>query len=250
MSIISFQTCFTDLSISLCSNKGEIFTEFGSLKNNQSSEIDVVLSKVISTNNKNPANKTLSINAIDTIFCSNGPGSFTGVRIGIAFCKGLVAFSKTNLYYLSNNLANINNFLLEIEHKKYLSNKIIIASIVDGLFGEVYIQFFEFEDKILKPLSKIYNHPIKTIENFIEDFIKQKKLDSYNQKINFVAYSTNYLITDALNKICNNFSFELDFNNSKLPTSQEIVQTGLWCKKNCKNLLDSHLINYVREALK
>lgn len=79
----------------------------------------------------------LDYGALDEIRCSVGPGSFTGVRIGIALAKGLALASGRPLYGVGR--------LLVIGQKYAAMDGAVagpIAVVIDAGRGEIYVQAF------------------------------------------------------------------------------------------------------------
>lgn len=115
------------------------------------------------------SNCGLSINDIDGFAVSNGPGSFTGLRIGIATIKGLVQATEkpfvsiSSLDGLANNLFNLDG---------------IICPIIDALRGNVYTNFYRFENNLLLPLDQ---PQLLSIEEVIS------KCKSFDKKITFIG---------------------------------------------------------------
>jgi tRNA threonylcarbamoyladenosine biosynthesis protein TsaB len=132
-------------------------------------------------------NLQLSINDIDGYVVSKGPGSFTGLRIGIATIKGLCHgtnkpfVSVSTLDALANNLA-------------YTSG--IICPVLDALRGNVYTALYVFENAELK---KITEYLIISVEELI--VLLQEK----NANVTFIG--------DALIKYESKFKSELKNTN-------------------------------------
>lgn len=127
----------------------------------------------------------LSISDIDGYAISNGPGSFTGLRIGMSTVKGLVQATKkpfvaiSALDGLANNLFNIGG---------------IICPIIDALRGNVYTNFYRFEDGKLVALEE---DQLLSVDEVIE------KCLSFDEPITFLGdgtYKFSSKLTEALPK--------------------------------------------------
>lgn len=78
-------------------------------------------------------NTGLSVNDIDVVAVNAGPGSFTGVRIGVAAVKG-IAFPK--------NLPCVSVSTLESMAYNMLGNDCIVCSVMDARCSQVYNALF------------------------------------------------------------------------------------------------------------
>ncbi len=102
----------------------------------------------------------LSLNDIDLLACCLGPGSFTGIRIGIATikafadAKNIPTVGVTSLESLAYNIKNAKN----------------VCSIIDCKHNNVYCAAFSKE-------NEQYNQTVENISNNIEkvlDIVKEK----------------------------------------------------------------------------
>lgn len=90
-------------------------------------------------------NVQLSINDIDAYVVSKGPGSFTGLRIGVATIKGLC--HGTNKPFIAVSTLDALAYNLA-----YTSG--IICPVLDALRGNVYTALYTFENMELKKVSE------------------------------------------------------------------------------------------------
>ncbi|OGQ04243.1 MAG: tRNA (adenosine(37)-N6)-threonylcarbamoyltransferase complex dimerization subunit type 1 TsaB [Deltaproteobacteria bacterium RIFCSPLOWO2_12_FULL_44_12] len=78
---------------------------------------------------------------LDGLACTIGPGSFTGLRIGLATLKGFAQVYKLPIVGVSS--------LLTLAHNGILS-ELPIVSLLDAKRGEVYAAAYQFKQGILK----------------------------------------------------------------------------------------------------
>jgi tRNA threonylcarbamoyladenosine biosynthesis protein TsaB len=140
--------------------------------------------KLLTTINGVLEKSTLTINDIKTIAISIGPGSFTGLRIGMATAKGL-AFG-VNLPIIP--VPTYNAFALQVFNEIENGENFIIANSVNT--EELYVSEFKREDNHFKTITNV--HLVKKREfrdeiysncrifgNFI-DAKSEKKISSPN----------------------------------------------------------------------
>ena len=114
-------------------------------------------------------NLNLSIQDIDGFVVSKGPGSFTGLRIGMATIKGLSQGTKKPFVSVSTLDALAYNMC-------YTSG--IICPVLDALRGNVYTALYTFEGSTLKQIS---DHMVVSVEELITI------LSQYNQPVCFIG---------------------------------------------------------------
>jgi tRNA threonylcarbamoyladenosine biosynthesis protein TsaB len=85
----------------------------------------------------------VTIDDIDTIAVSHGPGSFTGLRIGVSVAKGLACATGARIVGVST--------LEALAHS--VSQRTTICSLLDARRGDVYAAWFEGGTSGLRRLS-------------------------------------------------------------------------------------------------
>lgn len=114
-----------------------------------------------------------TINDVDKIAVSIGPGSFTGIRIGVAVAKGLA--SATNC-----KIVGVNE--LDVIAGNSTSNECEICSIIDARKERGYYCTFKYENGILKQLE---DYKVGELREFLESRKEIKTLYLGDGAINY-----------------------------------------------------------------
>ena len=178
--ILSIETSTDICSVSLFKN-----TELLSIKENHDREHSSLLASFVEEifNEVN-----FEINEIDAIALSIGPGSYTGLRIGLSFTKGL-AFS-------------INKPIIPIDTIESLSDGINDSNYIVAIHAYsnyYFIQEYKNNIKFNKPFfdkitninytNNIYGYNLKDCKSFIEVFPSSIKIANIAYK-NYNEYKT------------------------------------------------------------
>ena len=123
----------------------------------------------------------ISVNDIDNIVVLNGPGSFTGIRVGVTIAKTL-AWTLNKKLYLLNNLEAI---------KTNIENEIVISTIYD---------------KSLSSYVGIYSEDSK-IEDYL--LLESDLLNINNKNITIVYMEENEFVSNLKTKLENNNNITL-----------------------------------------
>jgi tRNA threonylcarbamoyladenosine biosynthesis protein TsaB len=140
---------------------------------------------------------SLSVSDIDGFVVSSGPGSFTGLRIGMSTIKGLVQATKKPFVTI-NSLDGLANNLFNTQG--------IICPIIDALRGNVYTNFYRFKNNSLVAL----NEPqLLSMEEVI------KKCSDFNESITFIGDGTLKFKDNILNSLTKAFIAPSHLNVTK-----------------------------------
>ncbi len=133
-------------------------------------------------------NLSMNIDDIDGFVVSKGPGSFTGLRIGMATIKGLSLGTDKPFIGVSSLDALAYN-LFEIEG--------IVCPVMDALRNNVYTCLYTYEKGELKVISDYMAVSIEDLANL---------LNSYDKKVYFIGDAT-YKYKSLLQLKVNNCTF-------------------------------------------
>ena len=194
---------------------GEIFVDIGLTH----SQTLLPLVKSILDNTK------LNINDIDTFAISNGPGSFTGIRIGISLIKGL-AFPKNKPCIPISTLKALSYNLINCEG--------IICPVMDAKCNQVYNAIFKIKNNKITRISE--DRAIS-----IDDLLNELK--KYEDKVFFVGDGSDL----CYNRKSNNSNFFIADNSIKYQTAKSIAYLALGNFKNNKFIYADKLYpSYIR----
>jgi|YNPMSStandDraft_1061717.scaffolds.fasta_scaffold12494_1 tRNA threonylcarbamoyl adenosine modification protein YeaZ len=193
--ILAVDTSTHILSMSVYKN-GEIFCS--SKKSSDHSEnLTMVLDKLLEKSK-------LTLNNINLLAVNTGPGSFTGLRIGLSFVKLLAKYLKVKIVATTSFLMLLHEFVKKCKIKESCN----IITLFPSVKNEFYFCKFEYENKKIQKILKygyikqseidleeadfflIPNFVEHNIKNFIKlNFSSKKIIDLFLDK-NKMLYKT------------------------------------------------------------
>ena len=133
MKILSVDTSATAASVAL-SEEGKLIGEtFINTSLTHSQTLIPMVEQLLN-------NTKTEISDIDAIAVNAGPGSFTGVRIGVAAVKGLA---------FANNIPCVSVSTLESMAYNFLSTDCIVCAVMDARCSQVYNALFEIKNGVV-----------------------------------------------------------------------------------------------------
>lgn len=156
--ILSIETATSSCSIALSKDGLLIYAEGSSVKNTHSSVVTQLIENVVAKAGK-------ELQDIDAFAVGEGPGSYTGLRIGVATAKGLCdALDKpliaiSTLQSLSVGMRKKFNSLTEPEKINYPgsdSKRVLFCPMLDARRMEVYCAIYDNSgNEVMKPAAEI-----------------------------------------------------------------------------------------------
>ena len=159
MKILSIDTSNTSTSVSILENKkvlARIFLNCG-----------LIHSKIIFSTVKNVLGlSSFNIKECDLIAVCNGPGSFTGIRIGLSFAKGIS-------FAIEKPCIGVSSLLSLAYSIEFIDETHVIYSCIKANNDEIYFNSYELgQDTKLRPLGNDRFISFAELANFAK---KEKK---------------------------------------------------------------------------
>ncbi len=158
--LLLIETSSINCSVAICDESNILAIEERQEVNIHASAITLFISEVLKK-----ANKTLQ--DIDAIAVGKGPGSYTGLRIGVSTAKGLC-------YALDKPLIACNSLRTIFEQAKNIhsDNSILYCPLIDARRMEAYTCMFNFEGTAINKIKAL----IIEEHTFSEDLSNHKIL--------------------------------------------------------------------------
>lgn len=161
MKILAIETSGKVCAVALAENDKLIMEKIIEDENTHSVKLMPLINEIFKENN-------MYLSDIDLFSCDIGPGSFTGIRIGVSTIKAFLdaknkkAVGVTSLEVLARNIQEDG----------------LICSLIDAKNDNVYYGLFEKDGKVYKQIEELR---FDNIENLL------RNLDDKNKKIFFVG---------------------------------------------------------------
>lgn len=218
MKILAIDTSSKTCGVCILENEKEIYKKDEITDRSHSIKLMPIIENSFKQTN-------LTLSDIDLIVCDKGPGSFTGIRIGVSTCK---AFAD------SLDIPIIGVTSLETLAYTYLKENTLVCSILDAKNENCYASLYKCENntctEILAPFSATLNGALTSIKNaiksenliFVGDGVepfKEKIMQEFSDtKINLkFANSTNNLLDSYNLGIAGYTKFKNNNIESELP---------------------------------
>lgn len=196
--ILNIETATNVCSVTLAENGKLLHTIETNEANVHSSKLTVFIAELFRDTTKNMID-------LDAVAVSMGPGSYTGLRIGVSVTKGICfaldipLIAVNTLQSLANSISYFNNGI---------DKNAWICPMIDARRLEVYAAFFDHENSMMKEVSAdiIDEHSYKKILDNREVFFLGNGSEKCKQ---IIRHSNANFIDDAelSAKFMNNISF-------------------------------------------
>lgn len=179
----------------------------------------------------------INISDIKLIKVSNGPGSFTGLRIGIAAALGLAKPYNTKIEYV-DTLDSLAYNVFKIDNKIKHNYKHYILSMIDARVDRVYLSLFDGTS-----FKKLSRDVITTIDGLC--FLLNKYFTKKNIYFSFVGSGSvnyknmlcnkltiNYNIYDNVSNLCASSLYYINGIESNVPFTNYLLASKAERERN------------------
>lgn len=163
--ILNIETSTEVCSVALAENGTTLFAKESSEGMNHAEMLTVFIQDLFSDNQ-------LSLKSVDAVAVSKGPGSYTGLRIGVSVAKGLCYALDIPLISI-NSLDVLGKYAAQNLSKFYKSEtgKMLFCPMIDARRMEVFTALYNESGEQIKPVTaEIVD------ETFLEDILETHKV--------------------------------------------------------------------------
>lgn len=204
--ILGIDTSSIDLGVGLFSDSTPVASYSRFVRNSHAEHLSQTVSMMLQTNSIMPSE-------ISHIAVSNGPGSFTGLRIGLAFVKGFCTGRTIPVLPISS---------LQILAHAALRREGSVVAAVDARNDEIFWAEFSFSDW--------------TVSRVTED-----RVDHINDFINIIKPQT-VVVTDTMGYLKSTVFTKIPDTITVLPIEHHPLQRGFYCARQGSLSLENNLL--------
>jgi tRNA threonylcarbamoyladenosine biosynthesis protein TsaB len=143
--IICLETATALCSVALCDKTGAIALRESNEGKSHASLLTVFINDLL----KKAGIKT---NELDAVAVSKGPGSYTGLRIGVSAAKGIAYASSIPLIGVETTLSMFYGFSAEAKKKYRITHDDLFCPVLDARRMEVYYSIFDLNGKSIRSI--------------------------------------------------------------------------------------------------
>jgi tRNA threonylcarbamoyladenosine biosynthesis protein TsaB len=138
--IICIETATSLCSVALCDSKGVVCVKESGESRSHASVLTVFIDDLLKE-------AGLKVPDLEAVAVSKGPGSYTGLRIGVSVAKGMAYASSIPLISVDTTCSMFHGF---VSSKKELRDTDLFCPMLDARRMEVYYSVFDISGNIVK----------------------------------------------------------------------------------------------------
>ncbi len=144
--VICLETATNLCSVALCNSAGVISLRETNEQKSHASQLTVFIQELLTEN-------SIRASDLEAVAVSKGPGSYTGLRIGVSVAKGIAYAASIPLIgvdTLTSMFRGMRQILIEASSGDETA---ILCPMLDARRMEVYYALYDFSGNIIKPVS-------------------------------------------------------------------------------------------------
>ncbi|MGD0342669.1 MAG: tRNA (adenosine(37)-N6)-threonylcarbamoyltransferase complex dimerization subunit type 1 TsaB [Bacteroidales bacterium] len=144
--ILCLETATNICSVALCDNNGVVALKESAEGKSHASQLTVFISSLLKEAGIKPDN-------LEAVAVSKGPGSYTGLRIGVSTAKGIAYAASIPLIGVATTLSMFHGFKPFAENKYGVSSSDFFTPALDARRMEIYYCVLDSSGKEIKGIS-------------------------------------------------------------------------------------------------
>lgn len=144
--ILCLETATSVCSAALCNRAGLISVRESHENKSHASQLTLFINDLLSENG-------IKTEDLDAVAVSKGPGSYTGLRIGVSVAKGIAYASSIPLIGIETTLSMFYGFKNNPGLEYEVFDNSLLCPMIDAKRMEVYYSLFDTEGRIIKNIS-------------------------------------------------------------------------------------------------
>ena len=144
--ILCLETATKTCSVSLCDRTGIISVMESHENKSHATQLTLFIEELLKNANTRPAD-------LEAVAVSKGPGSYTGLRIGVSVAKGIAYGVSLPLIGIDTTRSMFNGIINTAEEKYGTDNTSLFCPMIDAKRMEVYYSIFDAEGKVIKGIA-------------------------------------------------------------------------------------------------
>ena len=144
--IICLETATVLCSVALCNSAGIVSLRESSEPKSHASMLTLFIEEILKENN-------IKARELEAIAVSKGPGSYTGLRIGVSVAKGIAYAASIPLIGMETTRSMFWGISGQINNDLSIDNDSLYCPILDARRMEVYYALYDIRGKTVKDIS-------------------------------------------------------------------------------------------------
>ncbi len=144
--ILCIETATSVCSVALCDSNRVVSLRESIIGKSHAELLTVFIDEIFKE-------KNITAQELDAIAVSKGPGSYTGLRIGVSVAKGIVYASGVPLIGVETLTSMYYGFLETAKGRKYIDEKTLFCPVLDARRMEVYYCIYDSYGKKVKEIA-------------------------------------------------------------------------------------------------